>query len=910
MKKIVCSSLVFIYSIIIANWSNSYNSIITHPRLTEVAIEVFQKKTNIELSSDQKSYIIQGSINEDALPRPLNHFYNPATGLGLEGAHKSAKEWALNGGWSGASGDFSERAILENYQNGNKDRAYEGIGHIVHLIQDMSVPAHVRNNPHELGDIFEVWAQNLGKVVGENNSYIEVDNLGLAFNELATFTHDNFLSKDTVDQNFLVNIDDIKKDDEKDEYTYYYKNGYHLALVNKNRPTPILYFENNNKINQDYWNQLSPKAIGYSAGIIGYFQNKFNEIDEKKKQQTSQSFLSTGLDILATIWHNTNYNFSDVMGSVAMQETVDGTVSGYNKTVEKANAFTQNTINKANDIIQTVNTVSPVAIKKPKVLGVKIVASSTPDVFIVVDETAPVVAEVGTKEEGQTKANAEQKITDVIKPVSASELIDPNLAAPIRTTPIPTFDSPVNSEPFNLPEPIVYPETQILSQPLTIGNSPLAIFAFGSDQASSSYEFTLGPVSSTTVWISAGPVITLEKLTDGPHSLFVRAVYKAVSDQTPAEYSWVIDTVAPSSQFASLDKYYNQSSFPISWSRTDSGTDEPYFNIDFATSTGEWVAYEHATTATSTLFAGNVQPGETVGFRVQACDVLGNCEPLATSSQSATRVGPVMPSTTTLALVSASGQGAQVTWNTPNDANLELATTAQYGLKYQVKNGSCNFAANWEAASSSTGLPTPQITAGGAESFTLSNLSAGTAYCAAVRAYNGANWSELSNVLEFRTNCNDTTPRATNYTTHISKASTSSVPNQTPESILVVDYTNHIINYIYKGMIMVDFGVYNLYGSNTCGQIAERAIGFNDPASTMTRVELVYDPETKLFTGQYRQCENGWHYLMQFDGDRCRDLANGWASRRWYTNPNLQGQSMVSLQRTRTGQFTEWLKIP
>jgi hypothetical protein len=113
-----------------------------------------------------RSAILVGVVDEDGAtptPRFLQHFYDPDSGLGMpetvysviyggiggankSGRYVSALDWARAGmpdarDWKGAieSFDNTEQARL---------RAYEAVGHVLHLLEDMAQPDHARNRPH------------------------------------------------------------------------------------------------------------------------------------------------------------------------------------------------------------------------------------------------------------------------------------------------------------------------------------------------------------------------------------------------------------------------------------------------------------------------------------------------------------------------------------------------------------------------------------------------------------------------------------------------------------------------------------------------------------------------------------------------------------------------------------------
>src|SRR3989339_827244 len=140
-----------------------YDNMVIHPRLSGAAVEIYNREAGRKISAAESAWIIEGAIAEDTDPRYLNHFYDPTTGAGLEFwplKPKSALEWLTD--QDSATGDYSVGAILINYREGNAKRAWQGVGHILHLFQDMAVPAHTRLDPHADGDPYEGWAWGNG----------------------------------------------------------------------------------------------------------------------------------------------------------------------------------------------------------------------------------------------------------------------------------------------------------------------------------------------------------------------------------------------------------------------------------------------------------------------------------------------------------------------------------------------------------------------------------------------------------------------------------------------------------------------------------------------------------------------------------------------------------------------------
>jgi hypothetical protein len=141
----------------------------THPALS-VGAMLFLDLTNPEdgvlVPSFGRVLIRQGSIDEDACPNYINHFYNPKTFQNtmpkvaaciiLPGYVQQTAPARASGFWADA---------IQAYRQGNASLAFTNLGYVFHLLQDMSSPAHVHNDVHaqvgltgcQDGDDFENW---------------------------------------------------------------------------------------------------------------------------------------------------------------------------------------------------------------------------------------------------------------------------------------------------------------------------------------------------------------------------------------------------------------------------------------------------------------------------------------------------------------------------------------------------------------------------------------------------------------------------------------------------------------------------------------------------------------------------------------------------------------------------------
>ncbi len=203
-------SLVFIISILLFyNYSFAYDDEVTHPYITDFAVQIFTKKDtylkrNLGIDGDFKSvingkpilnWLVKGSIDEDSPNcRAASHFLDPLKDWSIAGVsdttetisgyipdewcfatnllssrfsiHKySAVTWAT--GYTSPPTISSQSIVTGNGMDWNAARSYyylaltatsndareeyfaqtfQTLGQVLHLLQDMAVPAHVRND--------------------------------------------------------------------------------------------------------------------------------------------------------------------------------------------------------------------------------------------------------------------------------------------------------------------------------------------------------------------------------------------------------------------------------------------------------------------------------------------------------------------------------------------------------------------------------------------------------------------------------------------------------------------------------------------------------------------------------------------------------------------------------------------
>jgi len=339
MRKSPAVFLITFLFFLLSNFSVfAYDAKTTHSNLTEITVDFYNNVLPAKLvTEEEKQWLKQGSINEDAGTRSINHFYDPVFNKtwelgGVEHLFPAltVKEWGQNPfaqalydpiylafiGPMTESPVFSranftwQRAIYE-YAKGNKKMAFESLGHILHLIQDMSVPEHTRENVHiffvqNANSPYELYAAKSNKDFYEqarkniqNLRPINKLTLNEYFDEVALYSNNYFYSPDTFPPTKYklpeIIFPDVAEIGE-DGITRYYLLGndedgrlFHLAKKETNwraQSGLYLYTLKDDKVLQDYWERLSKKAVLSGAGVIDLF------FQEAEKAKSNPDFIS------------------------------------------------------------------------------------------------------------------------------------------------------------------------------------------------------------------------------------------------------------------------------------------------------------------------------------------------------------------------------------------------------------------------------------------------------------------------------------------------------------------------------------------------------------------------------------------------------------------------------------------
>lgn len=331
----------------------------THPWLTYQGIKAHERVSNLPIPAKYASEMIYGSIEEDYdaeetstgsyaslkyndslgqiwdSERAVNHFYaasrNDATdthgGLCADsGAVKGvpAWKWALTDAANdGRNNTMNGRQFCVETTIGKKFRA---LGHVLHLLEDMGVPAHVRNDQHPLVEPYETFLGEkdfgqytalagfadadqlitaaVGRILPGDYSFSRFSDY---FKELSDHIQTNYFSSDTVSNGpesdsscgIVIKNPEVEVQTEKvsqvnsggeevETFAQYYvnKNGrmriaapsaysvVHQKYYSTEAPL-FLYSIIDENCAKDAWQSTAPLIIKNVAGVIGDFYTKY-----------------------------------------------------------------------------------------------------------------------------------------------------------------------------------------------------------------------------------------------------------------------------------------------------------------------------------------------------------------------------------------------------------------------------------------------------------------------------------------------------------------------------------------------------------------------------------------------------------------------------------------------------------
>lgn len=245
-KKIMIATIPFLLAFFSGTkTASAYATDCTHPMLTINIGDLYGQKFNYLITNANLVQLAEGSKHEDhedisldqlLVLRSANHFYDPVYDHGWildQGIFSlmddvtplASPTWALSSEAQLANpkydGDFSWLACVQKALDNDAIGAFYCLGHLLHLLEDLTVPAHVRDDSHASftiwedadgihkiwGDPYEQWLKadcKAGNLEIQNpftdNSFpvITITNLAEAMKIAARYTNSHFFSADTI----------------------------------------------------------------------------------------------------------------------------------------------------------------------------------------------------------------------------------------------------------------------------------------------------------------------------------------------------------------------------------------------------------------------------------------------------------------------------------------------------------------------------------------------------------------------------------------------------------------------------------------------------------------------------------------------------------------------------------------
>ncbi len=304
----------------------------THPLLTRKSVELYNTlHPEHAFTNQEKALMEKGAIEEDSpefcFVRSFNHFTEMGTGKGIWG-FPSSQQWAQSADKQAGSIPFDampfgikqfyqvlvKEKTSGKYPYGNhswqravQDKNLESLGHTLHLIQDATAPAHVRNDAHPgpggwlltvedfdvhsyvHGDSYESWTEDNSKLalLTPKNipAYTSLDDI---FNAVVLFSGSHFFSDDTIGDYSTPAIADLTPVKEGKK-TYYYRTieGEKVPIARKSLLSALMdrtdmsltkakfqhkpHYVLDNKVLEAQWKIQGTTAVEMGAAIIALY---------------------------------------------------------------------------------------------------------------------------------------------------------------------------------------------------------------------------------------------------------------------------------------------------------------------------------------------------------------------------------------------------------------------------------------------------------------------------------------------------------------------------------------------------------------------------------------------------------------------------------------------------------------
>jgi hypothetical protein len=270
----------------------------THKQLSANILREYTRLTGTAFTSSEKDCILQGSQEEDIDPRYINHFFDPINNRGLHGLITGTEEmrsvdWATNPYAQGNfvnwvtdkqtklfeyTEDYSWQRAVYEYAHGDKTRAMCSLGHVLHLLEDLTSVPHTRDDAHGptvfLGKSSYYEDYTADKIPDVRVATIKIaSSLEQMFRDTALYTNTNFLSRDTIFKDYSSPIENLSK-----RSGDFLLNDIGAKMVrvklktSKNGGLEVddLILDNQD-VMQSYWDYLSRRSVNDGVALLDLF---------------------------------------------------------------------------------------------------------------------------------------------------------------------------------------------------------------------------------------------------------------------------------------------------------------------------------------------------------------------------------------------------------------------------------------------------------------------------------------------------------------------------------------------------------------------------------------------------------------------------------------------------------------
>lgn len=322
--RVKLAALIALGGLVFVLQAFAYSPFYTHPDLTEEMARLFNLKNlteDLNISAKEIQWLRTGAINEDDAPRWINHFYDPTNKAGWSGKHfgtltpeeglkfgadfapkppMASVDWVVDQEsqalYGNQQGNQTWQKAVKSFIDGDKKSAFIALGHVLHLLEDASVPDHTRDDTHadlfgDPGSPYEKYSReytnanrlNLAADL-KNTDFLNFSNIQEAIKSLAIYSNNYFFSEDTINNedfnkpalNFLETKLILINNKEK-KALFNPNSNIYLALENKSNKFTL---DDKIFVLPSYRDHLFPKAVLTGASVINLF---FKDVEYYKQ---------------------------------------------------------------------------------------------------------------------------------------------------------------------------------------------------------------------------------------------------------------------------------------------------------------------------------------------------------------------------------------------------------------------------------------------------------------------------------------------------------------------------------------------------------------------------------------------------------------------------------------------------